>query len=186
MKTALPSYKLIPSSQAIRLYLFALIAVFTLAGCGSQDETPPQTSTLSFKLSDTLLGSRLDQGTGALTIFVSVDGASPPQAMTISGDGLTASITLDNIATGSREFTIDIFYDDGSSGNLQVASGTKNAGIVEGSNTLNFVTLDFDTASFDADSDGLSNLVELDEFSTTSPISCVLGTSELGNCELGS
>ena len=45
---------------------------------------------------------------------------------------------------------------------------------------------DFDTAIHDDDDDGISNLVELDEFSTTSPISCVLGTSELGNCELGS
>ncbi len=187
--SASKDYKLSTSNRLIRTWLFVLIAAFTVAGCGSQDETPPQTSTLSFKLSDTLLGSRLDQSAGTLTIFVSVDGGTP-QAMTISGDGLTASFTLNNLATGSTNFTIDIFFDDGVSGNLQVASGTKTISVAEGGNTLNFVTADFDTASHDADSDGISNLVELDETSTTDPLvadaPCLLGTSLIGSCTLGS
>jgi len=184
MKSALPNYKLFPSSQPIRLYLFALIAVFTLAGCGSQDETKVDSSqqTLSFKIPDTIQGSKLVGGT--LTATISVNGGAP-QAMTISGG--TASITLTGLPLGTTDFTLEFTYQLDPYVPMIVASDTQTINVVAGSgNTVNFVIADFDTAIYDEDGDGISNLVELDEFSTTSPISCVLGTSELGNCELGS
>ena len=182
------NYNLSTSNRPIRHWLLVLIATFTLISCGNQDEAAPSDSnTLAFKISDTLLGSKLNQSAGTLTITISVNGGTP-QPMTISGDGLTASITLANLDLGSTDFTIDVFYDDGSSGNLQVASGTKTISVAEGSNALDFVTADFDTASFDADGDGISNIVELDEASISSPVVslCILDTAKLDNCELGS
>lgn len=184
MKSVLPNYKLFPSNKPIRLYLFSLIAVFTLAGCGSQDKTTTESSeqTLSFKVPDSIQGSKLVGG--ILTATISVNGG-PPQAMTISAG--TASITLTGITPGTTDFTLEFTYELAPYVPMIVASDTQTINVIAGgSNTVNFVIADFDTAIHDDDDDGISNLVELDEFSTTSPISCVLGTSELGNCELGS
>ncbi len=190
MKRVLPGYKSFPFGPSSRLCIAALITILTLAGCGNQDETAAdsqQSSTLSFKISDSLLGSKLDQTAGTLTVRIQV-GSGAFQTMTISGDGLTASLTLDNIPVGATDFTIEITYELVPFGPLVVALGTKTITVVEGGNTLSFATTDFDTASFDEDGDGVSNLVELDENSTTSPVVaiCVLDASLLGECELGS
>ena len=81
--------------------------------------------------------------------------------------------------------TIVFTYNLDPNGPLVVASTTKSFNVTEGSNTLNFVTADYDTASFDEDGDGISNLVELDEFSTTSPVGalCKLGFANIDFCE---
>ena len=168
--------------------LWLLIAMFTLTACGSHNEAPDVSSlgdNVSFKIPDSILASRLDQTAGTLSATISVNGGTP-QAMTLSATN--ASVTLSSIPVGDTSFTIVFTYELPPNGPLVVASATKSMTIVEGSNSINFAASDFDTASFDADGDGLSNLQELDETSTTSPLValCNLGTAVLGSCELGS
>lgn len=107
--------------------------------------------------------------------------------MTISGS--TASATCSKVPEGPRTFTITFTYDLDPYGPLTIASASKQINVVKDrNNPLNFVTGDFDTASFDEDGDGISNILELDESSTSNPLlaPCVLGTSLLDDCELGS
>ncbi len=183
--------KLILINISKPIYLFALFAAFVLVGCDSQDETAitptQQSQTLSFKVPDTLLASKLDLSTGTLTATISVNGGAA-QPMTISSDGLSASVTLSNLSTGSTDFTIVFTYDIDPVGPLDVASATKTINVTSGSNTLSFASGDYVTAIFDEDGDGISNIVELDESSVSSPVValCELGTAVLGSCELGS
>lgn len=173
------------------IYLFALFAAVALTGCGSQDETSTATvqesQIVSFKVPEAILAGKLDLATGTLTATISVNDGTP-QPMTISSDGLTASVTLTAIPTGSTEFTIVFTYDNPSFGPLDVASATKTINVTTGSNTLSFASSDYVTAIFDEDGDGVSNIVELDEFSVSSPVValCKLGTAVLDSCELGS
>lgn len=171
-------------------FLFLLIAAFVLSGCGSQNQavdtgSSGQDDNVSFQMPEAIFGNKLDQGAGTLTATISVEGGSATP-MTISGE--TASVTLDNIPTGLTTFTILFSYDLDPYGPLDVARAEKTFTVMEGSNSLSFEVSDYDTASFDADGDGISNILELDENSNTSPVLslCVLGTAELGNCELGS
>ncbi len=187
MKRALASYKLFQARPPIRRYLSALIVAFILAGCGSQDESATDSShqIISFKVPD--VASKLDQTVGTLTATIAVNGGTP-QNMTVSATD--ATVTLSNIPLGSTDFTIIFTYNLDPFGPLVVASATRTINVTAGSNTLTFANADYDTASYDEDGDGISNLAELDESSTTSPIvadaPCVLGTSLIGSCVLGS
>ena len=130
------------------------------------------------------MGARLDQTAGNLTATISVNGGSP-MPMTISDT--TASSTLNNIPAGETTLTIVFTYDRDPFGPLVVASATKSITVTGGTNTINFASGDYDTASFDADNDGISNLLELDESSVTSPFVslCIMGIAVLDDCELG-
>lgn len=189
MDGVISNYKLIPLSVAKSLYFLTLATALMLAGCG-QNETAsvssPQDNNLSFRVPDSILASRLDLVAGTLTATISYGATTVP--LTISSDGLTASATLNNIPVGATDFTILFTYDLPPFGPLDVASATKNINVTTGNNTLAFATTDYDTASFDADGDGISNIVELDEASTSSPVValCVLDSSQIDGCELGS
>ena len=186
-----PGSKLFQSGSLFWRQILVLIVAVTLAGCGSQeDSTDSSQVTISFKFSDTLLGSKVDLAAGTLTLTVSFNGTS--QTQTILPGATDATINLGNVPVGSTDFTILFTYDLPPFGPLDVATATKTIVVVEGVDTpLSFVTADFVTAIFDEDGDGLSNLVELDENSTTDPTvpdavtNCVLGTSLLGSCTLG-
>jgi hypothetical protein len=171
-------------------FLFLFITAFLLSGCGSESDSTDAASSgqdehVSFQLPKAVFGNKLDQNTGALGATISVDGSSPIP-MTISGT--TASVTLNNIPAGLTTFTILFTYDLPPYGPLDVALAYKEIDVTTGNNTVNFQVSDYDTASFDEDNDGISNIVELDENSSTSPVVtlCILGTAQLGECELGS
>jgi len=176
-------------------YLFLLLSAFLLSGCGSENDSTDTGSSgqdehVSLQLPKSIFGNKLDQNAGTLKATISVDGGNPIQ-MTISGT--TASVTLTNIPTDLTTFTILFTYDLALSGSdshvsLDIAQASKEINVTTGNNTLNFLVSDYDTASFDDDNDGISNIVELDENSSTSPLMtlCILGSAQLGDCELGS
>ena len=168
--------------------LVVLLVAFILNGCGSQSDTSGDSSleddNVSFPIPESIMGAKLDQTAGILTATISVNGGSPVP-MTISAT--TASTTLNNIPAGETTFIIVFTYDLDPFGPLVVASATKTITVTEGTNTITFASEDYDTASFDADDDGISNLLELNESSATSPLVslCILGTTVLDDCELG-
>ena len=174
----------LPKSQLLVL----LFVAFIVNGCDGQSNTSADSSlqddNVSFSIPASIMGAKLDQTAGNLTATISVNGGSPIP-MTVSDT--TASTTLNNIPAGETAFTIVFTYDRDPFGPLVVASATQSITVTEeGTNTITFANEDYDTASFDADGDGISNLEELDESSTTSPVSCTLGVgARLGTCELG-
>ena len=172
MKSAIQNF--ISSSLSNPLRLLLLITAFTLAGCSGQNE--PATDTIqqvvSFKLPDTIQGNKLDEVAGTISATISVN-AGTPQPMTIDLVSSTASITLTGVPLGSTDFTLTFSYDDTvGSGVLGVATDTQTINVVAGSNTLNFVIDDFDTASFDNDGDSFSNIAEF--VSGTDPLDASL------------
>ena len=194
MISAWSGSKLFQSGSLFWRQILVLIVAVTLAGCGSQDDSTDSSQvTIGFKFSDTLLGSKVDLAAGTLTLTVTFNGNS--QTQTIAPGATDVTINLGNVPEGSTDFTILFTYErllPTPIIPLVVARATKTIVVVKDVNTpLSFVTADFETAIFDEDGDGLSNLVELDENSTTDPTvpdtvtNCVLGTSLLGSCTLG-
>ncbi len=192
MNRVLQSYKFNPSNLPGLLPLLFFVAILNLVACGSQNETSTisssQDSNVSLKIPDSILASKLDQSAGTLTATISVStlNGGVPQAMTVSATDATA--TLSSIPLGDATITIVFTYDLPPFGPLVVASATRNLTVVAGDNPISFVATDYDSESFDEDGDGLSNLAELDDASTSSPIValCKLGAAVLGSCELGS
>lgn len=168
-----------------RLLLAACFLV--LSACSGQEEAPDtdiqRNDNLSLQLPDALLGARVDRNNLSGTVTV----GGNTYDMTIDDATDSASVSLSNIPTGSQTFVVEFFYDFGGT-IIKVAEATRTITIGEGSNTVSFLATDFDTATFDDDGDGISNITELDESSTTSPIvtTCVVGETNIGECELGS
>jgi hypothetical protein len=168
--------------------LVVLLVAFISNGCGSQSDTSADSSLADdkvlFPIPESIVGAKLDQTAGNLTATISVNGGNP-MPMTISGT--SASSTLNNIPAGETSLTIVFTYDREPFGPLVVASATKSITVTGGADTIAFASEDYDTASFDADADGISNLQELAESSATSPLVslCILGTAVLDDCELG-
>ncbi len=187
MKSVIQFHKLIPFELRDALSLLLLLAALTLAGCGNQNETStdssPQVENVSFQIPDSI-ASKLDRVGGTLTAVLTVNGVDQPP-ITITGD--TATFTLSSTAGETLNLSITFTYELLPLAPLVVAASTTKSIVVSaGANTVNFVATDYDTASFDEDGDGISNILELDEFSTTSPVSCTLGVgARLGTCELG-
>lgn len=168
--------------------LVVLLVAFISNGCSSQSDASGDSlledDNVLFAIPESIMGARLDQTAGNLTATISVNGDSPV-SMTIS-DTMVMS-TLNNIPAGQTTLTIVFTYDRDPFGPLVVASATKSILVTEGTNSINFANEDYDTASFDADGDGISNLLELDESSVTSPLVslCIMEAAVLDDCELG-
>ena len=187
MKDGLKNHKRVFSNPPKLLNYILLIVAFTLTACGSQDETTTdssqQSDNVSFQIPDSIR-ARLDTGVGTLRATISHNGIT--KKMEISPDGLTASVTLSNVPTGDTSFTILFTFELVPYGPLDVASSSQSINVRGGTSSINWSSA-YDTASFDEDGDGTSNILELDEFSTRSPVSCTLGNyARLGSCELGS
>ena len=188
MNRKLKTGGIIASTLSKSQLLVVLLVAFIANGCGSQSDTSgdslAEDDNVIFRIPESIMGAKLDQTAGNLTATISVNGGSP-MPMTVSAT--TASTTLDNIPAGETILTIAFTYDRDPFGPLVVASATKTTTVTEGDNAVTFANEDYDTASFDADDDGISNLLELDESSATSPLVslCIMGTAVLDDCELG-
>jgi len=186
LKNVLLNQKLSLFTPSRLKFLFLLLATLMLTACGNQSDSASESGNVSIKIPD--IANKLDQAAGTLTATISVSSLNggTPQPMTISTTD--ASVKLSNIPTGSTTITIVFTYDVAPFGPLVVASATRTVTVGTGDNPISFVSTDYDTASFDEDGDGISNILELDESSITSPIVslCKPGTAILGSCELGS
>jgi hypothetical protein len=173
------------SSRVVIKVLIYLIAAFSLASCGSNNDsnTSKQGDNISLQIPDSLLANKVNRSN--LSATITIDGGTA-QTMSIDDANNSATASLGSISTGNHTFVIQFTYDY-SGTRLTVAEATKTITVAEGSNSLSFLASDYDT-SFDQDSDGLTNLEELDATSTTNPTVslCKLGTATLGSCELGS
>ena len=183
MKSTLQNHKLSPLNPPRPISLFLLLATLTLTACNNQNDSASDTDNVSIKIPDVV--SKLDLTTGTLSATISCPDGN--KQMDIDIESGTASAECSDVPTGSTSFTVVFTYDLAPFGPLVVASATQTLDVTSGSNSLVFTAEDYVTASFDEDGDGISNILELDEASTTSPISCTLAVAAaLGTCELGS
>ena len=162
MKIVIQFHKLIPLELPDPLSLLLLLAALTLTGCGNQNETStdssPQVDNVSFQIPDSI-ASKIDRVGGTLTVVLTVNGVDQP-AITITGD--TANLTLSGTAGEPLNLSITFTYDSDPFGPLVVAASTTKSIVVSaGGNTVNFVTGDYDSASYDKDGDLFTNLAEL-------------------------
>lgn len=131
---------------------------------------------------------KLTLGTGTLTAFVTIDAGSPI-AMDITTVPDSGSATIPGLSMAMHTVTITYEFTDGV-GTLVVATATNTVDLTAGDGTISFVATDYDLASHDEDTDGVSNADELAAGSDPRVAGvaglppCVLGTSTLDNCTL--
>ncbi len=143
-----------------------ILLALLVSGCGpnpSSDTTPAA----AIQLPDEIVQLRL-QDNGAVHAYVQVDGGTRSE-MTISGSSATLSLTL---TEGSHSVKIILEYvltSDPSNPVTLAESTTKSVTVTASSSTpLNYTDSDFDFTAYDDDSDGISNLSEM-QSGTTAP-----------------
>jgi len=95
-----------------------------------------------------------------LTAYIQINGGDRQQ-MTISGNN--ASISLTGISQGDHTFTVEFEYTANTAPDnpIILARASETMEVGSGTNVLEILEEDYDTASFDEDGDGVSNLEEV-------------------------
>jgi len=173
--------------SAMRI-IVSLAFLNTLYACDNNGTATNATSVAQTEIPAALQKLTLP-GAGTLSASVTIDAGSPI-AMTIDPTGTgSASATIPGLTLAVHTVTITYEYTDGA-GTLVVATATNTVDLTAGDGSISFVDADYDLASYDFDSDTISNAAEL--AAGTDPRvagvaglpACVLGTSTLGNCTL--
>ncbi|MDH5612645.1 MAG: hypothetical protein OEY66_09355 [Gammaproteobacteria bacterium] len=174
--------------------IISLAFLNTLYACDSSNNTTAgnNTSVAKTEIPAALQKLTLPGTPGeVLRAFIIIDGSATRTEMTIDPAGAgsaSASITGLTLAV----HTVDISYEyTDAAGTLIVATASKSVDLTSGSGSISFAAIDYDLASYDFDSDSISNAAEL--AAGTDPRvagaagagPCVMGTSLLDNCTLG-
>jgi hypothetical protein len=162
--------------QSFTFLLYSLVLIL-LSACSSGDSTlTTQTGNKDGVSIPRVVSEALPEN-GTLSAFIRVDGG-PRQAMSINGD--TASITLGGVSLGEHTITMEFefVFDSNPDQPLNLASASQAINVVAGENPpLTFAN--YDTESFDADGDGISNLAELSN--NTNPFAGIVVSPASGN-----
>jgi len=158
------------------LVFFALIVVVTSA-CTQGDSTVTSQPQGGGGIAVPAALLTLPAGS-TLTAYIQVDGGDRQQ-MTISGSN--ASISLTGISQGDHTFTVEFEYISSSApGNpIILARAIETMEVGSGTNVLEILEEDYDTASFDEDGDGVSNLEEVSNGSN--PFAGIIVSAISGN-----
>jgi len=140
------------------LVFFALIVVVTSA-CTQGDSTVTSQPQGGGGIAVPAALLTLPAGS-TLTAYIQVDGGDRQQ-MTISGSN--ASISLTGISQGDHTFTVEFEYTANTAPDnpIILARASETMEVGSGTNVLEILEADYDTASFDEDGDGVSNLDEV-------------------------
>lgn len=172
--------------KSIVKLIFSFILLSSLYACGSGNNGKNNTTT---EMPSELQKLTLTGG-GTLAAFVTVDGnAANRIEMTIDGTGAgSASASIAGLSLAVHTIVISYEYTDGV-GTIVLATASNTVDLTSGSGNLSFAAGDYDLATYDDDSDGISNAAELatgsDPRVDEGNGPCVFGTSTIGNCVLG-
>lgn len=168
-----------------------LVVLFLSIGCTSNNEEGQQDtvkSSAEFVIPSAINAAALPNGATLIAeIYRDYAGLSSvpsdTQNLTLPVTG-NVQFSLTGIPVGDHTFTIIFKYTDDPlfTGTYELAratSGTVN--IVKGNNPTFVFSAPYDTSA-DDDSDGVSNLTELDARSNPGDAVCVFGVSMIGNC----
>ncbi|VAW62872.1 hypothetical protein MNBD_GAMMA09-1476, partial [hydrothermal vent metagenome] len=156
----------IKSKAVTQWFLRLLISLFffVLTACGGNDSGSAEN--IAESKATTELPSGLQKlaltGGGTLTAYATIDGdAANRKIMTINSAGAgSASVSIPGLSRAPHTIVIRYFYAVGGE-NYLLAIAVKNIDLSSGSGSLFFRSLEYDTDSFDYDSDNISNVAEL-------------------------
>lgn len=120
-----------------------------------------------------------------LRAYVIIDGNTGSRiAMTINTTNNTATASIPGLSLASHTVQIVYEYIDGTTTYIVAQSSVEPVDLTGGSTTFNIPSTAYVTASFDTDTDGLSNAYELAAGTNPGDSSCVVGFSLVGSCTL--
>jgi hypothetical protein len=147
-------------SKISSIFIF-VIGVFVFVGCSQDSESPTQQQKSSggIAVPKQVKAQLANMPEGEMLAYVSVDGEEPQQ-MSISSDGATASLTIDNLSSGNHELAITFRYRLANDTNaIDLANTSISVSLSSGPNKPVFNDIVYDLA--DDDQDNISNLDEL-------------------------
>lgn len=179
------------TQYAVKLILLAFAVLLSVSGCGVLDDDEQSHVTLIGNSNSNngihvpgAIRIATDADPAQLSGTVTVDGGQP-HPLTISSDGISATIEISNLLPGEHEFVIAFFYDIGEGVQVTLAQAVKNVSLEPGSNALNFIDSDY-RFDFDNDQDQVNNLEEIVAGTDPNDDVCVVGVSKIGACTLDS
>lgn len=152
-----------------------------LSACGSSSDNSESNATTQMPAALLTI-----VGPGTLQAFVTIDGNTAGRTeMTIDGTGTgSASASVPGLSLAVHTVLIEYEYTDGAS-TITLATASNTVDLSSGSGSISFLATDYDLASYDDDSDGVSNADELAAGSDPLDSDCVLDISVIGTCTLG-
>ncbi|MBV1881768.1 MAG: BspA family leucine-rich repeat surface protein [Pseudomonadales bacterium] len=171
---------------SLTLILVFCASIF-LSACGGSDNNPslePSSKGVAVSVPPSLFPMAMDDLSGMIQATIRVDNDTPTD-MRRNGDNFEFD-TLE-LDLGEHTIVITFYFTDTDNGieKAIVATYTKTVTIVSGQTTSLGITdidpvTDYETASFDDDSDGLSNFVELQQGSNLTVANWSIGGSVAG------
>jgi hypothetical protein len=163
-----------------------MIAVVVLVNACSSDNNPATATTNNATKTVTQIPweALTVPDLNGLSAQVIIDGnTGAPVNMTIDTTAHTASVST---SLSKAPHTVQIIYRyTDISGTITIAqSSIQNVDLTGGSTTIDIPNTAYDTTSFDADTDGLSNAYELAAGQNPNDASCAVGYGLLGSCTL--
>ena len=176
--------------QALPLLMAILLAsvIPLIQACGgsSGGGTTPTTLDVTVTLPTSITSATLPSP-GTVRVYVNKQGEAPIE-MVVSGNSATHSFTALSSGISATPVTYEVSIEFDStlySAVITLGSASNTVTISSGSNSIAFSDALFDLSD-DTDTDSRTNLAELIAGSNPLVPVCVLGSSQLGSCELDS
>lgn len=170
------------SRESLKL-IIVIAFLITLNACSSSDNA---TSIGTTKTTTALpLAALTVPNPSGLSAHIILDGnTASPIAMTVDHVAGTATANITGLSLAPHTIQIVYEYNDGFTTYTLAQSTVHPVDLTGGSATYSVPDTDYDTSSFDDDSDGLSNALELAAGTNPGDAGCVLGISLVGSCTL--
>ena len=167
--------------------VFSSCLILALSACSSNDDTVATAETVTeipqfiqkFALNTT-------DPNASLLAWITIDGGTR-NPMTIDSAAGTVSTSIPGLSRSVHTVLIEFEFTDGVD-TITLATVTSTVDLSAGDASISFDDTDYDTASYDDDSDGINNVTEIiigTDPSVADTSDCILDTSVIGGCTLG-
>ena len=166
--------------------IFSACFILVLSACSSNDDTVATAETVT-EIPQFIqkLALNTTDPNASLLAWITIEGGTRAP-MTIDSAAGTVSTTI-TLPPALYNVLIEFEFTDGAD-TITLATLPFTADLTNGDVSLTFADTDYDTASYDNDSDGIDNVTEI--INGTDPLvadisDCILETSVIGGCTLG-